>query len=269
MGRRQGPNTPGIAFVTGAARGLGNAVAVSFAKEGAKAVVIVDINDEETMALGKAAVEAHGAECLAIRADVTQEAEVASAVAQAVAKFGRIDYAANFAGIVGPPDSIVNLDVAKWKKTLDVNATGVMLCTKYEMIQMMKQDSLAVEDGRPPQRGAIVNCASVNSLLTMPGTGPYTASKHACYGITKTAALEGRSHGIRVNAVSPGFLLTKMAEESLMKDDVVDSRGMAMWQYFVSRQGRSASFDEIGDVVALMCTPKMSLVVGQNLFIDG
>jgi NAD(P)-dependent dehydrogenase (short-subunit alcohol dehydrogenase family) len=83
-------------------------------------------------------------QCFTIRADVTQEADVASAVAEAVAKYGRIDYAANFAGIVGPPDTIVNLDLAKWKKTLDVNTTGVMLCTKYEMIQMMKQDSITV-----------------------------------------------------------------------------------------------------------------------------
>lgn len=66
------------------------------------------------------------------------------AVSEAVEKFGRIDYAANFAGIVGPPDTIINLDVEKWKKTLDVNATGVMLCTKHEMIQMIKQDSLEV-----------------------------------------------------------------------------------------------------------------------------
>ncbi len=81
--------------------------------------------------------------------------------------------------------------------------------------------------------------------------------------------MEARGYGIRVNAVSPGFLLTKMVEQSVLEEDVAEARGMALWKYFVARQGRSASFDEIGDVVVLMCTPKMSLVVGQNLFIDG
>lgn len=75
---------------------------------------------------------------------MTKEADVIQAVQKAVEKFGRIDYAANFAGIVGPPDTIINLDVEKWRKTLEVNSTGVMLCTKHELIQMMKQDSLEV-----------------------------------------------------------------------------------------------------------------------------
>lgn len=82
-------------------------------------------------------------QCMTIRADVTKEEDVVRAVTEAVNAFGRIDYAANFAGIVGPPDTIVNLDVENWK-TLDVNATGVMLCTKHEILQMMKQDSLEV-----------------------------------------------------------------------------------------------------------------------------
>jgi len=94
MVRRTGPLAPGIAFVTGGARGLGNAIAVSFARDGAKGVVIVDVNDEETMNAGKKAVEDEGAECICIRADVTKEEDVQNAVKQAVEKFGRIDYAA-------------------------------------------------------------------------------------------------------------------------------------------------------------------------------
>lgn len=90
-------------------------------------------------------------------------------------------------------------------------------------------------------------------------------------GITKAAALEGRAHGIRVNAVSPGFLLTKMIEpvvSSGVKDGGMDL-GKAMWSSFEARQGRKASFEEVGDVVVLMSLPRMSLVNGQNLFIDG
>ncbi|KAK3060111.1 hypothetical protein LTS18_009345, partial [Coniosporium uncinatum] len=125
MGRRSGPLAPGIAFVTGGARGLGNAIAVSFARDGAKGVVIVDINDEETMNAGKKAVEDEGAECICIRADVTKEEDVQNAVRQAVEKFGRIDYAANFAGIGGPLAAFVkDMPVDEWIKTLNVNTTG-------------------------------------------------------------------------------------------------------------------------------------------------
>ena len=122
------------------------------------------------------------------------------------------------------------------------------------------------ESGRIPQLGAIVNCASVNSLQTMQGNVAYTASKHAVHGITKTAALEARKHNIRVNAVSPGFLLTDMVKKPIIEDG--GSRGQKLWSQFEDRQGRAASFEEIGDVVALMCTPRMSLVNGANLFID-
>lgn len=101
----------------------------------------------------------------------------------------------------------------------------------------------------------------------MPGTGSYTASKHAVHGITKTASLEARNHGIRVNAVSPGFLLTDLVKKPVIEDGGKGS--LAMWKHFEDRQGRSAQFEEVGDVVVLMSTPRMSLVNGQNLFIDG
>jgi NAD(P)-dependent dehydrogenase (short-subunit alcohol dehydrogenase family) len=116
--RRSGPITPGVAFVTGGARGLGNAIAVSFAKEGARAVVIVDIQDEKTTAEGVAAIEEYGAEVLSIRCDVTNEKQVEDAVAQAVAKFGRIDYGVNFAGIIGPIGNMWETDYAKIQKVV-------------------------------------------------------------------------------------------------------------------------------------------------------
>lgn len=187
-------------------------------------------------------------------------------------KFGRIDYAANFAGVIGPGEPISEIKLSDWQKCQDVNSTGVLLATKYEMRQMIAQDSISgIEPGRIQQRGSIINCASVNSSHSMAGTSAYTASKHAVNGITKAAALEGRAHGIRVNAVSPGFLLTKMIEpvvSSGVKDGGMDL-GKAMWSSFEARQGRKASFEEVGDVVVLMSLPRMSLVNGQNLFIDG
>ena len=196
------------------------------------------------------------------------------AVQEAVEKFGRIDYAANFAGISGPLDPISDLDLAAWQKTQDVNTTGIFLATKYELRQMMKQSSIdGIEENRVPQQGSIVNCASVNSLLSMPGTAAYTASKHACHGITKAAALEGRAHNIRVNAVSPGFLATELtsiiAQGAPGQDAEKTAAGKQMWDGFEKRQGRKARVEEVGDVVVLLSLPRMSLVNGHNLFVDG
>jgi len=257
--------TPGVAFITGGARGLGNAVAVSFAKQGAKAVVLVDIQDESTFAVGKKEVESHGAECLTIHADVTKEADVERAVTEAVERFGRIDYAANFAGIMGSSQLISDITLENFQQVMAVNASGVLLSTKFELKQMMKQNSIEVEEGRVGQVGSIVNCASVNSIQAKDRSVAYTASKHAVVGITKVAALEARKYGIRVNAISPGFLYTPMVAAALRP---AGEAGAAHWKTFEDRQGRSATFDEIGDAVTLLSAPNMSLINGHNFVAD-
>ncbi|KAK3721929.1 hypothetical protein LTR37_002745 [Vermiconidia calcicola] len=251
---RNGPVAPGIAFITGGARGLGNAIAVAFAKEGSKGVALMDIQKEETFNEGKAAVEKYGAKvlketelgarnrsaneskCITIHADVTKEEDVERAVQETVETFGRIDYAANFAGIVGPLDMTWDMDIAQWRKVIEVNTIGLYICNKHELKQMLKQESIEVEQGRPPQQGSI-------------------------------AALEARSHNIRVNAVSPGFLPTKIGESVTTKDHsgMLETKA---WSEYEARQGRKAHPDEIGDVVVLLSTPRMSLVNGHNLVIE-
>jgi len=248
--------------VTGGARGLGNAIAVSFAREGATAVVIVDIGD---LTEGKKTIEACGTECLAIKADVTKEEDIERAIAETVTKYGRIDYTANFAGVVGSSSFMTDTTTEDFLKCMAVNTLGVFLCTKYQIKQMMKQDPIQVEVGRPIQRGSIVNCASVNSIQAAQTVGPYTASKHAVMGITKVAALEARNHGIRVNAVSPGFLFTNMVSGG---QKALTGEALKGWEACLARQGRQATFDEIGDAVVLLSTPKMSLVNGHNLVCD-
>ncbi|KAK5723448.1 hypothetical protein LTR15_005146 [Elasticomyces elasticus] len=270
---RNGPLAPGIAFITGGARGLGNAIAVSFARDGAKGVALVDIQDEATFKEGKEAVEKYGTKVICITADVTDESQVERAVAEAVKEFGRIDYAANFAGISGPLTPVIDTDTALWRKVLEVNTVGVWLSMKHELKQMVTQDSIDVESGRVSQRGSIVNCASVNSIQSGAGSSGYTASKHAVLGMTKACALEARTKDVRVNCVSPGFLRTKLLEEEFKKAIGSEMLGAAdndaAWGGFEARQGRKASFDEVGDVVVLLSTPRMSLVVGHNLVIDG
>ena len=263
--KRSGPVTPGVAFVTGGARGLGNAIAVAFARDGASGVVLVDIQDEETFKTGRQAVEAYGTPCITVKADVTKEDEVEKAVAQGVERFGRIDYAANFAGVLTSTDEICDIDIKRFEHTMAVNSTGVLLSVKYELRQMMKQESIEVEAGRVPQRGAIVNAASVNSSQTMAGATAYSVSKHGVAAITKTAAMEARQHHIRVNAVAPGFLRTGM-NTSLHQQ--ASGKVGDVWATFEARQGRVGGLEEVGDAVVLLCTTRMSLVNGAILAVD-
>lgn len=121
------------------------------------------------------------------------------------------------------------------------------------------------EEGRIPQQGSIVNAASVNSIQAGAGTTGYTSSKHGVVGITKAASLEARGHNIRVNCVSPGFLATDLLKPALQDGTLPQE----VWNVYEKRQGRIASFDEVGDVVVLLSTPRMSLVNGHNLVIDG
>lgn len=210
--------------------------------------------------------------CLTIHGDVTKEEDLERAVAETVKEFGRLDYAANFAGVIGPLSATWDTNLEDWRKVIEVNTFGVWLSMKVQLKQMLSQSSLSdLEPGRVEQRGSIVNCASVNSIQGGAGTTGYTASKHAVLGLTKAAALEARSQGVRVNCVSPGFLLTKLLEPAMKVAEGQTSAALAgdAWEGYERRQGRKASFEEVGDVVALLCSPRMSLVVGHNLVIDG
>lgn len=272
---RSAPVCPGVAFITGGGRGLGLAIAQSFAKEGARGVVMFDIQPDDVMVAAKASVEQFlikDGKCLTLRGDVTKEADLEAAIEKVVKEFGRLDYCANFAGIAGPLTVTWDTSTDEWKRVIEVNTVGVWLSMKVELKQMLKQDTIeGIEKGRVEQKGAIVNCASVNSIQAGAGTTGYSASKHAVLGLTKAAALEARGQGIRVNCVSPGFLLTKLLEPAMT---VAEGQTSALitgdaWATYEKRQGRKANFEEVGDVVALLCSPRMSLVVGHNLVIDG
>jgi NAD(P)-dependent dehydrogenase (short-subunit alcohol dehydrogenase family) len=260
--------TSGIAFVTGGARGLGNAIAVSFAKEGARGVAIVDIGDESTFAKGAAAISAAAAapdfEVISITANVTVEADMERAVQETVAKFGRIDYAANFAGIAGPMMATWDMDLDQWKGVINVNAVGVFISNKYQLQQMIKQEPLPFESGRMAQRGSIVNCASVNATQAGAGASGYTAAKHAVAGMTKATALEARGLGVRVNAVSPGFIRTNLLDTAMANGVLSDS----FFAGCEARQGRMVLAEEVGDAVVMLSCGRMSAVTGANLAID-
>ena len=226
----------------------------------------MDIQDEKTFTEGREAVEKYGAKVIIIHCDVTKEDQVEAAIAQTVKEFGRIDYAANFAGWIGPLGPTWELELEKWRNVLEVNAIGSWLCMKHELKQMISQESIeGIEEGRVKQKGSIVNCASVNSIQAGAGTTGYTASKHAVLGFTKAAALEARAADVRVNCVSPGFLLTRLLEPAFGDKGLTQEA----WSTYEERQGRKAQFEEVGDVVVLLSSPRMSLVNGHNLVIDG
>ena len=195
-----------VALVTGAAGGMGLATAKAIAEAGA-AVALADFKEE---AVRQAANElgAAGHKAIAVRCDVSDDAQVEQMVDRTVAEFGRLDAAFNNAGVMARIAATSESTRDEWDRVIGINLRGVWACMKYELRQMQRQNS-----------GAIVNNASVGALTGKPGIGSYIASKHGVVGLTRTAALEYIEHGIRVNAVNPGLIDTQIARDVVSGDE--------------------------------------------------
>ena len=242
-----------VALITGGGSGMGRSAALSFTREGAK-VVIADVADDggnETVQL----VTTAGGDATYVHCDVASARDIESAVAQAVAAYGRLDCAFNNAGIEGAPGSFIG-DVKEedWDRVHAINLKGVWLCMKYEIQQFLAQ-------GGP---GAIVNNASAAALSGWPEGSVYAAAKSGVISLTKTAGLEYGSKGIRVNAVCPGFIRTPMAERMF-----VDFPELPKLYADLTPLGRVGEAAEVAEAVAWLCSAEASFVSGAVLSVDG
>jgi NAD(P)-dependent dehydrogenase (short-subunit alcohol dehydrogenase family) len=237
-----------VAFVTGAASGIGRATAIAFAAEGAR-LAILDRTDD-ALSESADAVRDAGGEVLAIACDVANPEQVEAAIGRVIDTFGRLDIAFNNAGVENKAAPVHEIELAEWDRILDVNLRGTFVCMKHELAQMMRQGG-----------GVIVNTSSGAGVRGVPGGASYTASKHAIIGLTKAAALDYAKQNIRVNAILPGNIETPMMDRFTGGDlqKAIDLEP-------VGRLGRP---EEIADAVLWMSADLGAFVTGAAISVDG
>jgi NAD(P)-dependent dehydrogenase (short-subunit alcohol dehydrogenase family) len=238
-----------VVLVTGGATGIGRATSLAFARQGAT-VVIGDVDDRasETVSL----IEEAGGTGLFVRTDVTVAADVERLVRTAVDTYGGLHVAFNNAGILPPTGPLLEQSEADWDKTIAVDLKGVFLALKYEIAHMVGAGG-----------GAIVNTASVAGLIADPGMAPYVAAKHGVVGLTKAAALDYATAGVRVNALAPGLVATGMTKGWL------DDPEMRTVVVAGSQLGRPAEPEEIAGMVLFLTSDLASFATGGVYVVDG
>lgn len=241
-----------VAIITGAGSGIGRATAKIFAREGAKLVLadVIEDGGKQTLAM----VADTGKDAIFVKTDVSNQSEVDALIAKAVETYGHIDCAFNNAGIEGKQGLTHECERENWDRVIAIDLTGVWLCMKAEIAQLLKQG----------KGGAIVNTSSGAGLAGVRGMPAYVAAKHGVAGLTRAAAVEYGKHNIRVNAVCPGPIRTPMMDRLLGKRPDAETR--------FARGGplkRLGEASEIGETVAWLCSDHASYVTGLPMPVDG
>jgi NAD(P)-dependent dehydrogenase (short-subunit alcohol dehydrogenase family) len=237
-----------VTLVTGASSGIGRAIALAYARAGAK-VVVSDVNaqgGEETVALIRKA----GGNALFVAADVSRPADCEALVQRTVQQYGRLDIACNNAGIGGDLAPTADYPLEGWERVIGINLSGVFYCMKYQIPQMLKAGG-----------GAIVNMASTAGLEGVGGLAGYVSAKHGVIGLTKTAALDYADRNLRVNALAPGPILTDNLERA-----GEDAQRLAALAMPMRRIGRP---EEVAAAVVWLCSDQAAFITGATLPIDG
>ncbi len=249
---RSGEFAGKVAFVTGAASGIGREAALAFARRGAS-VVVADVSVQGNQETARMIEEQRG-RALGVRCDVMRAEDVKGALDRTVKAFGRLDFAFNNAGV--EPKKLAptaEWEEEEWNQIIDIDLRGVFLCMKYEIPLMLNQGG-----------GAIVNTSSGAGVIGIKGSPAYTAAKHGVIGLTRAAALDYAAQNVRVNAICPGYIDTPMMAR--YTGGTAEGRARVISEEPIGRMGKP---EEIAAAVAWLCSDAAAFVVGHAMVMDG
>lgn len=237
------------AIVTGAGSGIGKAIALLYAKEGAR-VVVSDIM-ETTAAEAAGEIKSGGGVAIVVKADTGNADDCKNLVDQAVRELGGLHIAVNNAGIAGPIQPLGEYPIEGWEKVISVNLSGVFYCMRYQITAMLASGG-----------GSIVNISSILGKVASKGSAAYVSAKHGVVGLTEAAALEYADQKIRVNSIGPGYILTPMLTNNLDEATMKSVAGL-------HPMGRLGTAEEVAELALWLNSDKASFVTGSYYSIDG
>jgi len=248
-----------VAIVTGAGRGIGRAIGLALSNEGAS-VVICDVDSVSAQRTADE-IQKNGGQAIATKTDVVSTSDLKQMVNSAIKAFGRVDILVNCAGVHGIA-RFEDITEQEWDRVMDINVKGVFLCSQHVVRQMLAQG----------KGGKIVNIASISGKAAWPRIAHYTASKHAVIGLTRSMAIDLAPHGINVNAVCPGDVVTDMQKEILTEAAQFSGKTVdEVRQEFIKKipLGRLEQPEDVAKLVVFLCSEDADYMTGQAINLDG